>query len=67
MIMKFNELSFMTRFKLIASNILVLVGLYVMFTSTNPLPGLAVIFAGNLLNLDGRISRIEENNESNRK
>lgn len=63
--MKFSELSFTTKFKLVGGNILLFGGMFMLLTQG--LQGVVMIVAGNLLHLDGRISRLEEINESNGK
>ena len=64
--MKFSELTFITKVKLVAGNILMFGGVFTTLTSGS-LQGLIMILAGNLIHLDGRISRLEEIDESNRK
>lgn len=63
--MEFSKLTFATKFKLVAGNILLFGGMFMLFTQG--LQGVVMIVAGNLLHLDGRISRLEEINESNGK
>lgn len=63
--MEFNKLSFTTKFKLVSGNILLFMGLIFLFTKG--VEGVIMIVAGNLLHLDGRISKMEEEYESNRK
>lgn len=63
--MEFKDLTFMTRFKLISGTILLVMGL--IYLLTKDVEGVIMIVAGNLLHLDGRVSRLEEENESNRK
>ena len=60
--MKFEQLSFSTKFKLVAGNVLLFMGLIMLFTHGPE--GVIPILAGNLLHLDGRISKMEEANES---
>lgn len=62
--MEFKDLSFSTKLKLTAGPILVWVGLVFMLMK-GPIHAVTVLF-GNMLSLDGRISRMEEENESNR-
>lgn len=59
--MEFNKLSFTTKFKLVSGNILLFMGL--IFLLTKGVEGVIMIVAGNLLHLDGRISKMEEENE----
>ena len=63
--MEFGKLSFTTKFKLVSGNILLYMGL--IFLLTKGVEGVIMIVAGNLLHLDGRISKMEEENESDRK
>jgi hypothetical protein len=58
--MKFSELTFTTKFKLLAGNILLIGGLVMLATSPEIIQGLTMLVAGNLFHLDGRISRLEE-------
>jgi hypothetical protein len=64
-LMAFKDLSFTTKFKLVAGNVLLIMGLVYFLTSG--VEGVIMIVAGNLLHLDGRISKMEEENESGRK
>lgn len=63
--MEFGKLSFTTKFKLVSGNILLFMGL--IFLLTKGVEGVIMIVIGNLLHLDGRISKMEEENESDRK
>lgn len=63
--MEFGKLSFATKFKLVSGNILLYMGL--IFLLTKGVEGAIMIVVGHLVHLDGRISKIEEENESNRK
>lgn len=60
--MEFSKLSFTTKFKLIGGNVLLFMGMY--YLITQGLQGVVMIVAGNLLHLDGRISKLEEIQES---
>jgi len=63
--MEFGKLSFTTKFKLVSGNILLFMGL--IFLLTKGVEGAIMIIVGHLLHLDGRISEMEEENESSRK
>lgn len=64
--MEFSKLTFTTRFKLVAGNVLMLIGIFMVLTSDS-LQGMILLVVGNIIGLDGRISRLEEMNESNGK
>jgi hypothetical protein len=60
--MEFSKLSFTTKVKLLGGNILLFMGLF--YLITKGVEGVVMIVAGNLIHLDGRISKLEEENES---